>query len=61
MPGEGAFLDLSMDGFGLRMGQRVEVGSTVSGATANFGVTAEVYDLVSGRTTTFVIPPPVND
>ena len=61
MPGEGAFLDLPMDGFGLRLGQRVEVRPTVSGATANFRVTAEVYDQVSGRTTTFVTPPPIND
>ena len=56
MPGEGAFLDLPMDGFGLRLGQRIEVRPTVSGATANFRVTAEVYDQGSGRTTTFVIP-----
>jgi hypothetical protein len=61
MPGEGAFVDLPMDGFGLRLGQRVEVRPTVSGAAANFRVTAEVYDQGSGRTTTFVSPPPVND
>ena len=57
MPGEGAFLDLPMDGFGLRLGQRVEIRPTVSGTTASFRVTAEVYDQGGGRTTTFVIPP----
>jgi hypothetical protein len=61
MPGEGAFLDLPVDGFGLRLGQRVEVRPTVGGAAANFRVTAEVFDQGSGRTTTFVTPPPVGD
>jgi hypothetical protein len=61
MPGEGAFLDLPMDGLGLRLGQRIEIRPTIVGATGNLRVTAEVYDQLSGRTTTFVQPPPIND
>jgi hypothetical protein len=61
MPGEGAFLDLPMDGFGLRLGQRVELRPTAAGATVNFRVTAEVYDQLSGRTTTLIQAPPQPD
>jgi hypothetical protein len=61
MPGEGAFLDLPMDGFGLRLGQRVELRPTIAGATVNFRVTAEVYDQLSGRTTALIEPPPHAD
>jgi hypothetical protein len=59
-PGQAAHLDLPMSGYNLRLGERVQIRPTLQeaapGSAAGCVATVEVFDVASGRTTTFVLP-----